>query len=104
MTITHGHAVKVKYLGPTNHKPSRIQFSWEGWPSDNSKTIRKTISRDYESSNKDYMRKGADLFRQWLETGPMGDRYTCEIVSVFSGSLGSDSDIMLINTTWKESV
>ena len=93
MNISFGHTVTIKYLGATDCRGSRIKASWEGWPSDDSKVVSRTIGRDY--STDDYTEWAANAFLEWLNGG---DWSLHTIKSVAKGNLGGGKDVLIITT------
>ena len=78
--ITTGHLVRVQYRGATNTRPSRYVATWEGWPSDDSRTVRKTLG--YTSERDDMARAAAGAFADWLNDGSTGLRFTVEQITI----------------------
>jgi hypothetical protein len=68
--IEYGHFVRIRYLGPTNYRGSRLSVSWEGWPSEGSKIVRKAM--DYNSDRDQMARDAAEMFCNWLSAGEHG--------------------------------
>lgn len=49
--VHHAHFIRIRYHGPTNTRGARWVASWAGWPSDDSRPVRKTFSFDYGAGN-----------------------------------------------------
>jgi hypothetical protein len=93
----------VNHLNLTYSGNGKYVVTWAGWPSDNFKTVRRVIHSDYVSAG-DIAPKAAQLFADWLETGPMGDKCRCVIDLVTCGHIKGDKSAIGVATTWKESV
>lgn len=58
--------IRARYLGPTDTKPARFAISWEGWPSDNSRTVRRVVAWQEGAA---LAETAARLFCEWLSAG-----------------------------------
>ena len=98
------NGIKVRYMPCTNYRPSRWQFSWQGWPSDGpDSVVRRYTHFDYEHShNKEWLaNEGARLFVEWLNTDRPelnNNRAVDSVVFVHS----SDPKFDVIGVTTKE--
>jgi hypothetical protein len=71
--VHSAHFVRIRYLGPTDTRGSRLSLSWEGWPSDNSRPVRRAM--DYTADRDQMARDAAKLFCDWLTAGDTGLTY-----------------------------
>ena len=68
------NGVKIRFMGPTNYRPSRYCFEWMGYPSDGMKPVRKYVSanRFNGPTDKALMEAAAQAFVDWLNIEPKG--------------------------------
>lgn len=78
--VENAHFVQIKYLGPTNYRPSRYSISWEGWPSEGSNTVRRNMS--YVSDRAEMANNAAAAFVEWLTDGNTGLAYTVQHITL----------------------
>jgi hypothetical protein len=95
--IETAHFVLIRYHGATDYKPSRLSVSWEGWPTQGAKTVRKAMP--YTSERDDMARDAAKLFTDWLSDMP-GDedplRYSPAALTL--ASMGNGEWALLVKT------
>lgn len=72
----------MQHLNLTYSGNGKYTVTWLGWPSEDFKTVRRVINTDYDRAS-DVAPKAAQLFADWLETGPMGNgsKATIELVT-----------------------
>ena len=68
------NGVKIRFIGPTNYRPSRYCFEWLGYPSEGMKPVRKYVNADHFNGPTDraLMEAAAQAFVDWLNTVPEG--------------------------------
>jgi hypothetical protein len=74
------HFIKIKYHGPTDTRGSRLSATWEGWPSDDGRPVRKSIA--YTANRAEMAQKVGDLFAQWLTDGNTGLRFDIKRLTI----------------------
>ncbi len=99
LPVHFAHFVRIKYLGPTNYRPSRLSVIWEGWPSEGSPIVRKSLA--YTSDRDEMARQAAQLFCDWLSQG-WGDgteerRYIADRITL--ASMNGDEWALMVHTT-----
>jgi hypothetical protein len=95
--IETAHFVRIRYHGATNYKPSRLSASWEGWPTQGAKIVRRFMP--YTSERDDMARTAAQLFTDWLSAMPGDDdplRYSPAQLTL--ASMGNDGWALLVKT------
>lgn len=98
LAVQTAHFVRIRYLGATNTKPSRYSVSWEGWPSDGAKTVRRFMP--YTSERDDMAREAAKMFCAWLSEMP-GDEDPLQFIATGLTLAGMDDGAwaLLVKTT-----
>jgi len=69
--VKSAHFIRIRYHGPTDYRGSSLVASWEGWPSEGSRTVRKTIA--YTSVREVMAQLVAEAFCEWLSEGYRND-------------------------------
>ena len=75
--ITTAHALRMKFLGPTDTLPARWSVRWVGWPSDGGQHVQRATPSTGNRDN-DVLR-AADLFIRWLNGGQAGPLHVATI-------------------------
>lgn len=65
------HFVRVRYAGPTESKDPRYVVSWEGWPTDGPRFVRRTM--EWDGNRERMARAAAAMFCEWLGSMPGDD-------------------------------
>ena len=98
ISVQSGHFVRIQYHGATSTKPSRYSASWEGWPTQGAKTVRKYIP--YTSEREDMARDAAKAFCDWLSTMPGDDDpLQFRVTALNLASMGDGAWALLVKTT-----
>jgi hypothetical protein len=95
-TVASGHTVRVKYLAPTDHKGARFSLCWEGWASDDGRTVRRVIAWAEPAK---MAQEAALIFTGWLSAGGHGVFYPDRVTW---GSIGPDSYVVIVQTKRQE--
>lgn len=98
LPVATAHFVRIQYCGPTNTKPSRYSVSWEGWPTQGAKTVRKSMP--YTSERDDMARDAAQLFCDWLSKMPGDDDpLQFRATALTLAGMGDGAWALLVKTT-----
>lgn len=97
-TIETAHFVRIQYHGATNTKPSRYSVSWEGWPTEGAKTVRRFMP--YTSERDDMANAAAQLFCAWLSKMPGDDDpLQFRATALTLANMGNAAWALLVKTT-----
>ncbi len=77
--IQNAHFIRLRYHGPTNTRGARISATWEGWPSDDHKPVRRWLP--YEPPY-DMAETAAAAFCDWLSSGRTGLAFSPRLVTL----------------------
>lgn len=99
--MNHAHVIKIKFVGPSNYKPARYKVSWGNWPSAEKRSYSFYIPFDYALTCDQQYRAVADTFLKWLNDGMDSDTHDAVIESLTTGTMNSDTDVMLVQTRWE---
>ncbi len=95
-TVHHAHFIRIRFHGPTNTRGARWVASWAGWPSDDSRPVRKTFSFDYGAEGYDPLaRDVAAAFCAWLSDGS-DDAFTADRITL--ADMGGSDLALLVHT------
>lgn len=72
MEHIYGNHIRLRYCGPTNTKPSRWLATWQGWPSEGGRPVKRYISADQHDDQADAAEVAAKAFAAWLDSGSDG--------------------------------
>lgn len=97
MTIKVEH---VNHINLTYSGNGKWTVTWAGWPSEGFKTQRRTIHTDYTYAG-EVAPRVAELFCEWLDTGPMGDDCKSIITLVTCGYIKGDEYTVGVQTSWE---
>lgn len=100
MEIQNGHFIRLKFHGPTNTRGARYTATWEGWPSDDGRPVRKSFPYDYRE--RDAVQQASEAFLEWLNAGsPIGPR---RIDRITSAAMSESETAVIVHTTEAELV
>lgn len=101
--IHHAHFIRLRYHGPTRTRGARWSATWEGWPTDDGRPVRRFMPY---TKRTDAAQQAAFAFVNWLNTGPdggnpAGDRHSlCQIDRVTIASMGGSELAVLVKTRY----
>tara|TARA_R110000787_G_C13406692_1_gene443885 strand:+ start:312 stop:617 length:306 start_codon:yes stop_codon:yes gene_type:complete len=98
--MTNATAKPMQHLNLTYSGNGKYTVTWQGWPSDGSKTVRKVIHTEYDNTS-DVAPKAAQLFADWLETGPMGKGHKAIIELVTYAHIKADKTAVGVSINWE---
>jgi len=90
----------MQHLNLTYSGNGKYTVTWAGWPSENFKLVRKSIHTEYDRTS-DVAPKAAQLFAEWLETGPMGDNCKAVIELVTHAHIKGDKSAIGVSINWE---
>jgi len=90
----------MQHLNLTYSGNGKYTVTWAGWPSEDSKTVRRVIHTEYGSTS-DVAPMAAQLFADWLETGPMGDKCKAIIDLVTHAHIKGDKSAIGVSINWE---
>ena len=90
----------MQHLSLTYNGNGKYTVSWAGWPSDGFKTVRRNIQTDYADTGV-VAPVAAQLFAEWLETGPMGDKCKAQIELVTHAHIKADKTAIGVSINWE---
>ena len=92
LDVQHAHFVRIRYHGPTNSRGSCLSASWEGWPSDDGRKVRRTFA--YTSDSDAMARQAADMFCAWLNSGDLKLTFSADQI-ILAGMTGDDWALLI---------
>ena len=90
----------MQHLNLTYSGNGKYTVTWQGWPSEDFKIVRRTILTDY-GMVEDVALKAAQLFAEWLETGPMGDNCKATLDLVTRAYIKADKTAIGVSIKWE---
>lgn len=101
---TTAHAIRVRFAGPTDHRPARWIATWEGWPDDR-RPVRRTFDYDDggRTGGENFAERVAQAYVDWLNKAPAPRpglpewRATSVARGVTVGSIGPDEHVVLVD-------
>jgi hypothetical protein len=93
-----GHAITVKYYGPTNSRGSRYRIQWQGWPSDDWKPVTTWVPFDYEHPDGISYEDVAQRFIDWINEGLTALDNKLLVADVIIGAIDSDTHVVTVIT------
>jgi hypothetical protein len=91
----------MQHLNLTYSGHGKYTVTWVGWPSEGFKTVRRVINTEY-SNTCDVAPIAAQLFADWLGTGPMGDTSTAVVDLVTCAHIKGDKTAVGVTILWQE--
>jgi len=98
MTLT---SKAMQHLNLTYSGNGKYTVTWAGWPSEDSKTVRRVIHTDYADTDVVSV-MAAQLFADWLGTGPMGDKSKAVVAFVTHAHIKADKTAVGVSINWEE--
>lgn len=88
--------VLAKVLGPSDTRGMRIAYSWEGWPSDGGRKVRRVMAHTHDGA--DVAKTAETIFLAWLNAAENSDgrRYVWQPQRATFAGTGPDSWAVLI--------
>ena len=90
----------MQHLNLTYSGNGKYTVTWLGWPSEGQKSVRKVIHTEYDNTS-DVAPKAAQLFAEWLETGPMGNDCKAIVELVTYAHIKADKTAVGVSINWE---
>ena len=90
----------MQHLNLTYSGNGKYTVTWKGWPSQDWKTVRKVINTDYADTGEVAI-MAAQLFADWLETGPMGDASKAAVEFVTHAYIDGNKTAVGVSINWE---
>jgi len=90
----------MQHLNLTYSGQGKYTVTWAGWPSENFKTVRRTMQTEY-ADVRDVAPIAAQLFARWLETGPMGEDCKAVVELVTHAHINGDKSAVGVSINWE---
>lgn len=101
--MTHTTAKPMNHLNLTYSGNGKYTVTWAGWPSQDFKTVRRVIHTEYANAS-EVAPIAAQLFADWLETGPRGDNLRAVLDLVTCAHIKGDKSAVGVAIDWQEVV
>ena len=93
--VTHAHHINLTYSGQ-----GKYTATWEGWPTEGPKRIRRTIHVNSSYEFEEAGRIAAYYLADWLQEAPLGMNRKCLVTSITMGQSKPDVRAVLVTTDW----
>jgi hypothetical protein len=90
----------MQHLNLTYSGNGKYTVTWQGWPSEGFKTVRRVIQTEYADTSI-VAPIAARLFAEWLETGPIGDNCKAVVELVTHAHIKADKTAIGVSINWE---
>jgi len=90
----------MQHLNLTYSGNGKYIVTWQGWPSEGFKVIRRTIQTEYADTSV-VAPIAARLFADWLESGPMGENCKAVVELVTHAHIKADKTAIGVSINWE---
>jgi len=90
----------MQHLSLTYSGNGKYVVTWQGWPSEGFKVVRRVIYTEYADTNV-VAPIAARLFADWLETGTMGGKCKAVVELVTHAHIKADKTAIGVSINWE---